>query len=123
MRIGVFGVSPKLDGLVDATKCVGVKYLDPVATADKVARELRHDKKCDVVICLSHLGWSMENDVDDEEMLAKNHDIDIVLGGHSHTYFTELKYAPNADGKLIPDDQNGKHAVFVGKIKLTLERK
>lgn len=123
VRIGVFGVSPKLDGLVDATKCVGVKYLDPVATADKVAHELRHDKKCDVVICLSHLGWSMENDVDDEEMLAKNHDIDIVLGGHSHTYFTELKYAPNADGKLIPDDQNGKHAVFVGKIKLTLERK
>ena len=123
VRIGVFGVSPKLDGLVDATKCVGVKYLDPVATADKVAHELRHDKKCDVVICLSHLGWSMENDVDDEEMLAKNHDIDIVLGGHSHTYFTELKYAPNANGKLIPDDQNGKHAVFVGKIKLTLERK
>ena len=123
VRIGVFGVSPKLDGLVDATKCVGVKYLDPVTTADKVAHELRHDKKCDVVICLSHLGWSMENDVDDEEMLAKNHDIDIVLGGHSHTYFTELKYAPNADGKLIPDDQNGKHAVFVGKIKLTLERK
>ena len=123
VRIGVFGVSPKLDGLVDATKCVGVKYLDPVATADKVAHELRHDKKCDVVICLSHLGWSMENDVDDEEMLAKNHDIDIVLGGHSHSYFTELKYAPNADGKLIPDDQNGKHAVFVGKIKLTLERK
>ena len=122
-RIGVFGISPKLDGLVDATKCVGVKYLDPVATADKVARELRHDKKCDVVICLSHLGWSMENDVDDEEMLAKNHDIDIVLGGHSHSYFTELKYAPNADGKPIPDDQNGKHAVFVGKIKLSVERK
>ena len=55
LRIGVFGVSPKLDGLVDATKCVGVKYLDPVATADKVARELRHDKKCDVVICLSSI--------------------------------------------------------------------
>ena len=123
MRIGVFGVSPKLDGLVDATKCVGVKYLDPIATADEVARELRHDKKCDVVICLSHLGWDMQDDVDDEDMLAKNHDIDLVLGGHSHSYFTELKYAPNADGKPIPDDQNGKHAVFVGKIKLTLERK
>ena len=123
VRIGVFGVSPKLDGLVDATKCVGVKYLDPIATADKVARELRHDKKCDVVICLSHLGWDMQDDVDDADMLAQNHDIDIVLGGHSHSYFTELKYAPNADGKPIPDDQNGKHAVFVGKIKLSVERK
>lgn len=123
LRIGVFGISPKLDGLVDATKCVGVKYLDPVATSNKVARELRHDKKCDVVICLSHLGWDMQDDVDDEDMLAQNHDIDIVLGGHSHSYFTELKYAPNADGKPIPDDQNGKHAVFVGKIKLSVERK
>ena len=84
---------------------------------------MRYDKKCDVVICLSHLGGDMQDDVDDADMLAQNHDIDIVLGGHSHTYFTELKYAPNADGKLIPDDQNGKHAVFVGKIKLTLERK
>ena len=124
VRIGVFGVSPKLNGLVDATKCVGVKYLDPVATADKVAHELRHDKKCDVVICLSHLGWKIgDPTASDECVIKETAGIDLVLGGHSHSYFTTLKYAPNADGKLIPDDQNGKHAVFVGKIKLTLERK
>lgn len=123
VRIGVFGIAPKLDGLVDAQKCIGVKYLDPVVIANQVAHELRHKKKCDVVICLSHLGWDMQDDVDDATMLAQNHDIDLVLGGHSHTYFNELKYAPNAEGKLIPDDQNGKHAVFVGKIKLSLERK
>ena len=123
VRIGVFGIAPRLDGLVDAQKCIGVKYLDPIATANNVAHELRHTKKCDIVICLSHLGWDLEGDVDDEDMLAQNHDIDLVLGGHSHTYFNELKYAPNAEGKLIPDDQNGKNAVFVGKIKLNLERK
>ena len=123
LRIGVFGIAPKLDGLVDAQKCIGVKYLDPIAIANNVAHELRHKKKCDVVICLSHLGWDLEGDVDDADMLAQNHDIDLVLGGHSHTYFNELKYAPNADGRLIPDDQNGKNAVFVGKIKLSLERK
>lgn len=123
LRIGVFGICPKMDGLVDETKCRGVKYLDPVATAERTARLLRHEKKCDVVICLSHLGWNLLQDVDDEDMLKANHDIDIVLGGHSHSYFKQLMYAPNADGKLIPDDQNGKHGVFVGKILLKLDRK
>mgnify|MGYP002519047246 CR=1 FL=1 len=123
LRIGVFGICPKMDGLVDETKCRGVKYLDPVATAERTARLLRHEKKCDVVICLSHLGWNLQQDVDDEDMLKANHDIDIVLGGHSHSYFKQLMYAPNADGKLIPDDQNGKHGVFVGKILLKLDRK
>ena len=123
LRIGVFGICPKMDGLVDETKCRGVKYLDPVATAERTARLLRHEKKCDVVICLSHLGWNLQQDVDDEDMLKANHDIDIVLGGQSHSYFKQLMYAPNADGKLIPDDQNGKHGVFVGKILLKLDRK
>lgn len=123
LRIGVFGICPKMDGLVDETKCRGVKYFDPVATAERTARLLRHEKKCDVVICLSHLGWNLLQDVDDEDMLKANHDIDIVLGGHSHSYFKQLMYAPNADGKLIPDDQNGKHGVFVGKILLKLDRK
>ena len=123
LRIGVFGICPKMDGLVDETKCRGVKYLDPVATAERTARLLRHEKKCDVVICLSHLGWNLQQDVDDEDMLKANHDIDIVLGGHSHSYFKQLMYAPNADGKLIPDEQNGKHGVFVGKILLKLDRK
>ena len=123
LRIGVFGVCPKMEGLVDETKCRGVGYNDPVKVADETARLLRHDKKCDVVICLSHLGWNMPQDVDDAQMLAANHDIDIVLGGHSHTYFKTLQYAPNANGKLIPDDQNGKHGVYVGKIRLKVDKK
>ena len=123
LRIGVFGICPQMDGLVDENKCRGVKYLDPVKTADEVAHMLRKEKKCDVVVCLSHLGWNMQQNVDDEQMLHANHDIDIVLGGHSHTYFKSLMYAPNADGRLIPDDQNGKHAVFVGKIELKVDKK
>ena len=123
LRIGVFGICPAMDGLVDATKCEGVKYLDPIKTADDVARMLKHDKKCDLVVCLSHLGWQMQQNVDDHKMMAANHDIDIVLGGHSHTYFDTLQYVDNADGKKIPDDQNGKHAVYVGKLTVTLAAK
>ena len=123
LRIGVFGICPQMDGLVDETKCVGVKYLDPVKTADATARLLKREKHCDLVVCLSHLGWMMQQNVDDQQMAAASHDIDIILGGHSHTYFTTLQYVTNADGKRIPDDQNGKHAVYVGKLLVNMSRK
>ena len=122
LRIGVLGICPQMLGLVDENKCVGVKYLDPVETADRIAKKLKKEEKCDVVICLSHLGWGLAQNVDDEDMIARNHDIDLVLGGHSHSYFTTLKYAKNADGRMIPDDQNGKHAIFVGKIMMKLDK-
>lgn len=121
MRIGVFGICPKMDGLVDADKCQGVKYLDPVKTADNTARLLKKDKKCDLVICLSHLGWHSNQNVDDVEMIASNHDIDLVLGGHTHSYFETLQYPVNADGKKIPDDQNGKSGIYIGKIMVKMK--
>lgn len=122
LRIGVFGICPPMDGLVDAAKCEGVKYLDPIKTADDVARMLKRDKKCDLVVCLSHLGWIVKQNVDDHKMMSGNHDIDVVLGGHSHTFFETLQYIENADGKKIPNDQNGKNAIFVGKLLLTMQR-
>lgn len=122
LRIGVFGICPPMDGLVDAAKCEGVKYLDPIKTADDVARMLKRDKKCDLVVCLSHLGWIVKQNVDDHKMMSGNHDIDVVLGGHSHTFFETLQYIENADGKNIPNDQNGKNAIFVGKLLLTMQR-
>lgn len=122
LRIGVFGICPPMDGLVDAAKCEGVKYLDPIKTADDVARMLKRDKKCDLVVCLSHLGWIVKQNVDDHKMMSCNHDIDVVLGGHSHTFFETLQYIENADGKKIPNDQNGKNAIFVGKLLLTMQR-
>lgn len=122
LRIGVLGICPPLEGLVDATKCEGVKYLDPIKTANDVAHMLKHKEKCDLVICLSHLGWIMNLNVDDHKMIASNHDIDIVLGGHSHTFFQTLQYIENADGKKIPDDQNGKSAIFVGKLQVKLTK-
>ena len=59
LRIGVFGLSPELDGLVLAESCAGVKYKDPVKAANDVARLLKEKEKCDIVICLSHLGWDI----------------------------------------------------------------
>ena len=101
VKIGVFGLAPEL----------AQKYIDI----------LRKQEKCDVVICLSHLGWK-ESEYPDEEFIKGVEGCDLVLGGHTHTYMRELEYTPDKTGKLIPDDQNGKHGAFVGKLLLNLEK-
>lgn len=121
IKIGIFGLSPKLDGLVMAKSCAGVKYSDPIETANAVADKLKNAEKCDVVICLSHLGWD-EAGLNDIEMMSKTRNIDIVLGGHSHTYMQNIQYVRNLEGEEIPNDQNGKHGIFVGKITLKFEK-
>ena len=122
MKIGVFGLSPALSGLVSNHNCVGVKYLDPVKEANRVVDILKK-KKCDVIICISHLGWQDSYKDGDEYLVSGTRDIDLVLGGHSHTYFETLRYVKNLDGKEIPVDQNGKHALFVGKMVLEMSKK
>ena len=122
VKIGIFGVSPQLDGLVMAQSCKGVKYNDPVKAANNVARLLKEKEKCDLVICLSHLGWDLIG-TDDTEMMPQTRNIDIILGGHSHSYFTEMKNIKNLDGKDVPNDQNGKHGIFVGKIVVDFSSK
>lgn len=122
LKIGVFGLSPKLDGLVAADNCQGVKYLDPITETKRVVAILKK-KKCDVIICISHLGWSTLEGVDDQHLIPATNGIDLVLGGHSHTYFQTLQYVKNLDGKEIPVDQNGKHALYVGKMVLSFRKK
>lgn len=121
LRIGVFGLAPKLEGLVIEKSREGVGYNDPVAVGNETARTLRDKEKCDVVICLSHLGWDIMG-TDDTEMMAETSGIDLVLGGHSHTYFETLRNVKNLEGKDTPNDQNGKHGIYVGKIVMNLEK-
>ena len=83
---------------------------------------LAADAQCDVVVCLSHLGWDDDGEKGDCKLMSETSGIDIVLGGHSHSYFKELKYVKNAEGKEIPNDQNGKHGVYVGRIVLSFDK-
>ena len=122
LRIGIFAVAPKLQGLVSAKNYEPLVYLDPAETAQKMVDQLRQQEKCDLVICISHLGWEV-SDYPDERMIEKTSGIDLVLGGHTHTYFDQLKYANNRDGRPVPVDQNGKHGAFVGKLVLDIGKK
>lgn len=122
VKIGVFGLSPKMRGLVSDKNCVGVKYLDPVKAAQKTADLLKNKEKCDLVVCISHLGWNIGGD--DDVLLMKNtRNIDIVLGGHSHSYFKQEKWVKNLDGVSVPNDQNGKSGIFVGRLEVEMKKK
>ncbi len=121
VKIGVFGIGKKMEGLVAAKNCVGVKYLDPAKVALETATMLKEEKKCDVVICISHLGWKVGGD-DDQYMVHHSRNIDLVLGGHSHTYLVNDNYEKNLDGKEVLVDHEGKHAIFVGKMVMNLKR-
>ena len=121
LKIGVFGLGAPLKGLVANPNCEGVKFLDPADTAKKYIKLLRKQEKCDVVICLSHLGWEI-SDYPDQQFIREIDGCDLVLGGHTHTYMPTLEYAPDKTGKMIPDDQNGKHGVFIGKLVLTFQK-
>lgn len=122
VKIGVFALDPMMDGLVSAKNCEGVKYLDPIETCKKMVRILRHEKKCDLVILVSHMGWEIDT-VSDGDIIQATDGVDLVLGGHSHTYLKELQYVNNAQGKPVGVDQNGKHAIFVGKMILQLDKR
>lgn len=122
VKIGVFALDPKLEGLVFTKNYGPIRYLDPVATANKMAQMLKKKKKCDLVICLSHLGWSVAG-MDDEIMIRKSRDIDLVLGGHSHSDFRTLHYVNNMDGKPVGVDQNGKSGIHVGKLVLLMKKR
>ena len=121
VKIGVFALCPPLEGLVFTKNYGPLRFLDPVEVTNQMVDILRRQKKCDYVICISHLGWE-RSEYPDEQFLKQTRGVDLVLGGHTHTYFTELQYVKNADGIAVPVDQNGKHAAFVGKLLLTFNK-
>lgn len=121
IKIGVFGLGAQLEGLVAKASYGDVKFEDPVSEAQRIADLLKVQEKCDLVICLSHLGWKGEP-YSDVELIENTCNIDVVLGGHSHSYFEKPEYYKNLDGVEVPLQQMGKHAAFIGKMVLTLQK-
>ena len=122
MKIGVIAVCPRMEGLVSKKNYGKLEFLDPAAAAQKYIDLLRRQEKCDLIICISHLGWEV-SEYTDEKLLSQIEGCDLLLGGHTHTYMSTLEHSSDKTGKLIPVDQNGKHAAFVGRLVLNLEKK
>ena len=120
LKIGIFGLGCDPKGLIADKNFLPAVYLQPYAVAQQMADELRA-KHCDVVICLSHLGTEpkAKGEVGDTEMVSLTRGIDVVIGGHTHKLYDNLRVA-NMDGDSIPVCQMGKSGVYLGKIVLDL---
>ena len=119
VKIGVFGLGTQLEGMVASENYAGVIYEDPITAANRVADILKHREHCDLVVCLSHLGWQIDG-IDDSEVIPATRDIDIVLGGHSHTYMEHPEVVKNANGEYVYCNQMGKHGRYVGELSLQM---
>lgn len=117
IRIGLFGLGIKLDGLVDKKLSKGVAYMDALEAAKRTSLELRHFKKCDLVVCLSHLGYQYSTNQVSDLIIAKNtSDVDIIIGGHTHTFLSDTVFERNSIGKNVLIAQAGWAGVQLGKI-------
>lgn len=119
VKIGVLGLGYPLEGMVQANKCEGVIFKDPIESANEVAAMLKDKEKCDVVICLSHLGVQY----DKKELIPNTRNIDVVLGGHSHTFMKAPMMLVNKEGKSVTLLHSGARGVNVGRMDLTLDKK
>ena len=117
VRVGVFGVCPQPQGLVTAKNYEGMRYTRPAKAAQPVIDKLRNEEHCDIVVCLSHLGWGSTPDMD-PDFIASTTGLDVVLGGHSHTYFTEPQCLFDKKGHMVLVDHQGKNARFLGTIEV-----
>ena len=116
VKIGVFGVGIELKGLVPETIYGKTQYLDPIKTANACALELKKEG-CDLIICLSHLGYEYGDAQVSDKVLAANSDhIHLILGGHTHTFLTEPTQVKNRGGNTVLINQTGWGGVHLGRL-------
>lgn len=116
IKVGVFGLGVQLDGLVGKDKYKETRYLDPIETANKIAGKLKAEG-CNLIICLSHLGYRYEsNRVSDLVLAKQSENIDLILGGHTHTFLEQPSEIINQNGKKVMVSQNGWGGILLGKI-------
>jgi 5'-nucleotidase len=119
LHIGIVSANISPDGLISPANFVGIKYLDPYEKAEATAAWLKSTKKCDLVICLSHLGLDNKEEAPDDLHLAeKSKNIDVIIGGHSHTFMRAPAKKLNAVGDTVLINQVGKGGIYVGRLDL-----
>ena len=117
IKIGVFGIGVELNGLVPKELYKQTKYLDPLIEANKISDKLKNKKGCDLIVCLSHLGLMYNSDkVSDLVIAQKSKHIDLIIGGHTHSFLEKPILETNLDGKKVIINQVGWGGINIGKI-------
>jgi len=119
IKIGVFGIGIELQGLVDPKNYKETQYLNPIEIAQDMSSILKENEKCDLIICLSHLGYHYkqeENKIGDLELASKTKNIDLIIGGHTHTFLPKPTITKNSIGENVLVNQVGCYGISVGRI-------
>ena len=112
-KIGIIGLLTDVSSVVDSEIAKLLQYQDPAKVVNKYAEYLREEKGCDMVICLSHLGYT-----EDKELAAKTHGVDIIVGGHSHTLLHKKQVVKDLDGEDVIIIQNWKWGLNLGHLSV-----
>lgn len=123
VRVGVFGVGIEMAGLISDKNYGATKYLDPVAVAREQAQHLRTVEKCDLVVCLSHLGYQYESaKLDDLKLAAAVPGLDLIIGGHSHTFLDAPTVVEGPQGHKTLVNQVGWSGIKLGRLDYVFDR-
>ena len=124
IKIGVFGLGIELEGLVSKDLYKETKYLDPIDIANDTAKKLKETENCDLVICLSHLGYKYEkfpNKVSDLNLAKSTKNIDLIIGGHTHTFMNKPVVVKNNVGNDVLINQVGCFGLYLGRIDFSFD--
>ena len=118
VKIGVFGLGIELHNLVSPELFKETTYLDPIEITKDITRELKENENCDLIICLSHLGYHYKNTqkVSDLKLAAATMDIDLIIGGHTHTFLPKPTLVKNVNNETVIVNQVGAYGVNLGRI-------
>ncbi len=124
IKVGIFGIGIELDGLVGKKSYLETKYLDPVETAQYYGNFLKNEKKCDLVVCLSHIGYKYdgEDKISDVTLAPQTENIDLILGGHTHTFLPEPQKYTNKVGKTVLVNQVGWAGLLLGRLDFYFDK-
>ncbi|MCE6987792.1 metallophosphoesterase [Dyadobacter sp. CY323] len=123
LKIGVFGLGVELNGIVNKKNYGETVYLDPIAKANEMASILKNEEHCDLVICLSHLGYKYKDDKVSDLILAKStRNINLIIGGHTHTFMKAPEDIMNLDGKVTTVNQVGFAGINLGRLDYFFNR-
>ncbi|GAA4325917.1 metallophosphatase [Pontixanthobacter gangjinensis] len=122
VKIGVFGLGIELQGLVNDKLFKETRYLDPVEMATEVSSKLKNEENCDLVICLSHLGYEYKsNKISDVKLARATENIDLIIGGHTHTFLEKPSVETNKAGKKVLVNQVGCYGLYLGRVDFFLD--
>jgi 5'-nucleotidase len=123
IKIGVYGLGIELDGLVSKQNYGKIKYLDPLETALRMEKFLKEEKKADLIVCLSHLGYAYkEKKVSDSVIAAETFHTDLIIGGHTHSFLKKPDNVTNKLGKEVLVNQVGFGGLILGRIDFFISK-